>query len=205
MVNGGFAYGYLFMSQHPNTPKVMLEFLEKVKPSRILEIGTMHGGLTLCLRDIMDNIGLENNIIRTYDINDQEFLKPLIVNKNVEVYTKNLFNDHYNDFADDKSKQEMIDFIQQDDTTVVMCDGGCKKCEYNLLAPLLKNNDIIMAHDYSPNIEYFEQNMRDKIWNWMEINDSDILEVSSLYNLKPFYQDSLLNIAWNCRKKLWTF
>jgi hypothetical protein len=83
-----------------------------------------------------------------------------------------------------------------------LCDGGCKKCEYNAIAPLLKNKDIIMAHDYSPNLEYFEQHMRDKIWNWMEINDNDINEISKKYNLVSFQQELLLNIAWNCKQKI---
>ena len=59
-----------------------------------------------------------------------------------------------------------------------------------------------MAHDYSPNLEYFEQKMKDKIWNWMEINDNDIYEVSTKYNLTPFQQELLLNIAWNCRQRI---
>jgi hypothetical protein len=201
MVNGGFAYGYLFIAQNPGAEKIFTEFLNEVKPARILEIGTMHGGLTLMLRDILDSIGLSSTLIRTYDINDQEFLKPLVVNRSVDVITKNLFNDNYTDFYDDQCHKETVDFIQQDGLTVVLCDGGCKKCEYTILVPLLKKDDIIMAHDYAPNIEYFEKYMKDKIWDWMEINDNDIAEISSKYNLRPFRQELLINIAWNCRKK----
>lgn len=201
MVNGGFAYGYLFMSQHPDTPLIFHELLDIIRPSRILEIGTFHGGLTLMLRDTLDNIGLSLVPIRTYDILDQEFLKPLVHNRPVEVYTKNIFNSDYNDFIDLEAKNEIANFIQQNGTTMVLCDGGCKKCEYNILAPLLKNQDIIMAHDYSPDQTYFNQYMKDKVWDWCEIEDSDILEVSKKYNLLPFQQDKLLTIAWNCRIK----
>lgn len=197
MVEGGFAYGYLFMSQHRDTPRVFKEFLSQVKPSRILEIGTFHGGLTLCLRDIMDELELKNNPIRTYDINDQEFLKPLVKDRNVDVRTKNLFDYGNNTFIDNEAQNEIESFIQQDGVTLVLCDGGCKKCEYNTIAPLLKTGDIIMAHDYAPDIEYFEEHMKDKIWNWMEIQDSDISEVK----LTPYMQDMLINIAWLCRSK----
>ena len=201
MVDGGFAYGYLFMSQHRDSPKVFREFLELVRPSRILEIGTFHGGLTLLLRDILDDIGLVDSIIRTYDIDEQEFLKPLVIDRKVEVVTKNLFNSDYSDWNTINNKNEIDSFIKRDGVSLVLCDGGCKKCEFNLLAPLLKNNDIIMAHDYAPDNEYFEQYMKDKIWDWHEIQDSDIIDVIERYTLEPFYQEKMQNVAWCCRRK----
>lgn len=201
MVDGGFAYGYLFMSQHKNTPMVFTELLDIIRPSRILEIGTFHGGLTLMLRDCLDNLGLSLSSIRTYDILDQEYLKPLVQNRLVEVYTKNIFNDSYDDFIDIETKNEIYNFIQQEGTTIVICDGGCKKCEYNLLTPLIKNQDIIMAHDYCPNKEYFDKYIKNQIWDWCEIEDLDIKNISEEYNLLPFHQDKLLTIAWNCRIK----
>lgn len=201
MVEGGFAYGYLFISQHRDSPKVFRELLELVRPASILEIGTFHGGLTLLLRDILDEIGLANSIIRTYDIDEQEFLKPLVIDRKVEVVTKNLFNSDYSDWNADLDKNEIDSFIKRDGVSLVLCDGGCKKCEFNLLAPLLKKNDIIMAHDYAPDNEYFENHMKDKIWNWHEIQDSDIIETVQLYNLKNFNQTLMQNIAWLSRIK----
>lgn len=201
MVDGGFAYGYLFISQHPLIKEVFSNFLKDVRPARILEIGTFHGGLTLMLRDIMDNEGLDQSPILTYDIHEQTFLKPLVGERNIIVKTKNIFNDTYTDFKNQNYSDSITNFIQADGTTLVLCDGGCKVCEYNILTPLLKNRDIIMAHDYSPNKEYFETKMKDKIWDWHEINDEDIREVSEKYNLDPYYQSEFLAVAWNCRRK----
>ena len=201
MVEGGFAYKCLFMAQHHDAEKVFKEHLQSVKPSRILEIGTMHGGLTLMLRDILDDIDLKNTNIKTYDINDQEFLKPLVADRNVTVVTKNLFNSEYNDFDSEDCKREISDFIQQDGITIVLCDGGCKKCEFNLITPLIKSQDIIMAHDYAPNPEYFQEHIKNKTWDWHEIMDEDIIESSQKYNLQPYYQDLMLNIVWCSRIK----
>jgi hypothetical protein len=201
MVNGGFAYGYLFMSQHPDAYKVFKEILSDIKPNNILEIGTFHGGLTLMLRDILDELNLLNSDLRTYDIDDQEFLKPLVIDRKVDVITKNLFNDDYSNFKNGHTKKELYDFINRSGTTVVLCDGGCKVCEFNLIAPLLKNKDIIMAHDYAPNISYFEKYMKDKIWNWMEIKDEDVHTISQTYNLKPYKQDIMQSIAWLSKQK----
>lgn len=201
MVEGGFAYGYLFMAQHPDVEKVLQSFLSSTKPSRILEIGTFHGGLTLLLRDILDNIGLLNSPIWTYDIYDQEFLKPLVTDRNMQVYTTNLFNEDYTDWSDTSSQNSISNFIRETGRTLILCDGGCKKCEFNLIAPLLKENDIIMAHDYAPDSEYFEKYMKDKIWNWHEIQDNDIKEACDNYNLIHYHQEQLQKIAWLCVKK----
>lgn len=199
MVEGGFAYGYLFMSQHKDTPLVFEQFLSLVRPERILEIGTFHGGLTLLLRDILDKINLENSTIRTYDINEQNFLKPLAKNRNIDIYTKNLFNETYTNFSNLSCEKEILEFVNDIGTTIVLCDGGCKKCEFNLVSGMLKKNDIIMAHDYAPNIEYFQKYLENKIWNWLEITDADIAKCADLYSLYPYCQDLMQQVAWCSR------
>lgn len=201
MVNGGFAYGYLFLSQHPDIKSVFEKFLKIAQPTRIVEIGTFHGGLTLMLRDILDFINLPNSQIITYDIEDQKFLKPLVTNRNIIVKTKNLFAHSYHEFKDNNHKTEIESFIQQDGRTIVLCDGGCKKCEFNLIAPLLKPQDIIMAHDYAPNEEYFNAVMKNKIWDWLEIQDEDIQHTYEQNNLIPYHQDLMIKVAWLSRIK----
>lgn len=201
MINGGFVYSNLFIAQHRDIDSVFENLFNIVKPCRILEIGTFHGGLTLLLRDILDKLSLFDTNIKTYDINDQQFLKPLAINKNINIITKNLFNDSYRDFSNTCTKNEVQTYIQQDGPTIVLCDGGCKICEFNLLSTTLKIGDIIMAHDYAPDTEYFEKQMRDKIWNWCEIQDCNIVETCTDNNLKPFLRDEFLNVAWACFKK----
>lgn len=201
MVDGGYAYGYLFMSQNKKAEHVFKELLNEIRPSRILEIGTFHGGLTLMLRDILDSYELYKNPIRTYDINNQEFLKPLVVNRQVEVITDNLFNSDYTDFANEHKKDELSSFIRQDGCSLVLCDGGCKKCEFNLIAPLLKADDVIMAHDYAPNNEYFEEHIRNKVWDWIEIQDEDIRVTVARYNLISFHEELTQQAVWCCKKK----
>jgi hypothetical protein len=201
MVDGGYAYGYLFMSQNKNAENVFKKLLNKIQPARILEIGTFHGGLTLMLRDILDSYNLYDSIIRTYDINNQEFLRPLVINRKVQIITDNLFNADYTDFLDENKKNEVLSFIQKDGCSLVLCDGGCKKCEFNMISPLLKTNDIIMAHDYAPNSYYFKRYIQNKIWNWLEIQDTDIEESIKKYNLQPFRQQLAQKAAWCCRIK----
>lgn len=202
MINGGFVYSNLFIAQHQNIELAFTNLFNTIKPSKILEIGTLHGGLTLLLRDILDKLYLLDTNITTYDIHDQEFLKPLALNKNINICTKNLFNNSYIDFNNIYTKNEAETHIKKHGVTIVLCDGGCKICEFNLLSPLLKTGDIIMAHDYAPNKEYFEEYMRDKIWNWHEIQDSDIQDSIEKNNLEPYMREEFLNVAWACFRKL---
>jgi hypothetical protein len=201
MVDGGYAYGYLFMSQNKEAEYVFKELLNEIRPSRILEIGTFHGGLTLMLRDILDSYNLHNSTIKTYDINNQEFLRPLVTNRKVEVITDNLFNGDYSDFKNESKKNEILNFIQQEGCSLVLCDGGCKKCEFNLITPLLKKQDVIMAHDYAPNKEYFDTHIKNIIWDWLEIEDKDIQDAIINNGLQPYYQETTQKAAWCCKIK----
>lgn len=202
-MNGGYIYSHLFMSQNTNAEKVFEEILKTLKPKRILEIGTFHGGLTLALRDITNNIGLEDTLLRTYDPAEQKFLKPIVQQKGlkIDVRTKNVFSHSYLEWKDEESKAEIADYINEEGTTLVLCDGGCKRCEFNLIAPLLKPNDVIMAHDYAPNKEYFQEHIEGKIWDWLEIEDSHIAKVSQENNLVSYMQEVAQQAAWCCRIK----
>jgi hypothetical protein len=197
------SYKGLGTEQNPNIIYPFDKLIAKIKPSRILEIGTFAGGLTLILRAILDNNELQNSIITTYDINTPTYLLPLIENiPGVVSLTKNLFSSDYQDFAGEAEKSEIVSLIKNSGTTLLLCDGGCKKCEFNILCKYLKPGDVIMAHDYAPNKEYFEQYMKNKIWNWHEIQDSDIIESCQLYGLQPYIREEFLNVAWSCFRKI---
>jgi hypothetical protein len=195
-MNGHFIYENLIISQVPNVGNIFNELIKKYKPNRILEIGTADGGLTLMLRNILDDNNLQTNIIRTYDINEQKNLK--LKNRNIEIITKNVFNHPYSDL---EYPNEIKEYIQYQGRTLVLCDGGSKKNEFRLLSKFLKNGDIIMAHDYAPNEDYFNENVKDKIWGWLEIQDLDINESCLTYNLKPYMEEEFRSVVWVCKIK----
>lgn len=197
------SYKGLATEQNPNIIYPFNTLVANIKPSLILEIGTFHGGLTVILETLLHNNMLFDSKIITYDINSPSYLLSLIdKSDNIKSYTKNLFSQSYSDFFDDKTRQEIISLINNNDHILVLCDGGCKKCEFNILCKYLKNGDIIMAHDYAPTKEYFEKYMKYKIWNWHEIQDSDIIENIAKNNLEPYMREEFLNVAWACFKKL---
>lgn len=125
------------------------------------------------------------------------------INNNIKisVQVENLFSDNYLEFKSIESENKLRNIIQQDGCTLVLCDGGSKKNEFKLISPLLKIGDVIMAHDYSYNHKYFESHIKNKFWNWLEIQDDDIIEVSDKNGLYNFLQDDFINVAWVCKIK----
>jgi len=180
--------------QNPNVYKVFYNFFETVKPSRILEIGTAMGGFTMFLKLCCDDLNL-NTTIKSYDIHES-WDYSLLRKNNIEVNIENIFNVDYTEL-----KQEVIDYIQQDGVTIVLCDGGYKIGEFNLLSNFIKFGDFILAHDYASDKQYFDNHVNLKLWNWHEIQDSDIQKTVEKNNLKSFMKEEFDQAVWVCKTK----
>ena len=50
--------------QHADAVPVFGDFIREVRPERILEIGTAHGGLTMAMRDHLNEAGLSASAVR---------------------------------------------------------------------------------------------------------------------------------------------
>jgi hypothetical protein len=198
-ITGFFVYRNLTTMQHPSIEEKFTKLLTELKPAKVLEIGTSSGGLTLLLRDILDNNGLETTRLISYDINDPVYLRNYInEGSNIELNIENIFNLQYDKLD---NGQKVIDIITSDGTTLVLCDGGSKKNEFRILSDYLKSGDVIMAHDYAPNEDYFQEHINNKIWNWLEIQDNDINESCDRNNLKPYMEDDFRKVVWACKIK----
>ena len=188
------AYDGMTAQQNHNAFEVFYNLLYQEKASRVLEIGTALGGFTEFLITAVNELSLNTKIL-SYDIIEKSWYRPMI-EKGIDIRIKNIFSDHYQ-----KVDSEAIDFISSEGITLVLCDGGCKISEFRLLSKYLKPNDIIMAHDYAPNELFFREHMINNIWNWMEINDSDIAQTCVDHNLIDFMRDELLSVAWVGKRK----
>ena len=198
-ISGFFIYRDLMTMQHPSIEENFTKLLTELKPVKVLEIGTSSGGLTLLLRDILNNNGLESTRLVSYDINDPIYLRNYVnEGVNIELKVENIFNHQYDKL---ENGQNVIDIITSDGTTLVLCDGGNKKNEFRILSDYLKVGDVIMAHDYSPNEPYFQEHINNKVWNWLEIQDSDINESCTINNLIPYMEDDFRQVVWVCKIK----
>lgn len=180
--------------QNHNVFEVFYEFINNIKPKRILEIGTALGGFTQFLKKVSDDSDL-NITILSYDICEKSWYKDLI-NQGIDVKVENIFDSNYT-----VVQESVIDFIKRDGTTIVLCDGGNKIGEFNLLSNYIKTGDFILAHDYIDNSENFIQNYSKKIWNWHEISDYDIKDACDRNNLKSYNKEKFDSVVWVCKIK----
>lgn len=180
--------------QSHNAYQIFYDFISEVKPVRILEIGTALGGFTEFLKIITDELGLNTKIL-SYDISERPWYNQMI-EKGIDVRVENIFNEDWSGV-----KQEVVDFVQENGTTIVLCDGGWKIGEFKIFSKLIKNGDYILAHDYSISKEIYESEIKDKIWNWCEITESDIEESVIENNLKSYNQDKFSQAVWVCKVK----
>jgi cephalosporin hydroxylase len=197
-VTGHAVYRGYVAQQHENAFEVFRSFLTEIKPKQILEIGTAGGGFTLFLRDVLNTIGLENTKIKSFEVLDQSHYNDLR-NQNIEILLENIFDHSYLNLE----RPELIqDFIQSEGTTLVLCDGGHKIYEFIKISPLLKVGDFIMAHDYVDTWENYKENYVDKIWNWCEIEEKYISEVSIEQNLIHYNKETFDKVVWVCKQKM---
>jgi tRNA A58 N-methylase Trm61 len=180
--------------QNPHAFEVFYNFLEKEKPKRIIEIGTALGGFTMFLKLSCNELGLNTEIV-TYDINGRHGYK-LLREVGVDVRIENIFYEDYKEV-----KQDVINYIQEEGVTAVLCDGGYKIGEFNLLSQFLKKGDFIMAHDYAESEKTFVDKIDKKYWNWLEIQDTDIKESVDRYNLISYNKEDFDKAVWVCKVK----
>ena len=180
--------------QSHNVYQIFYDFISEVKPKRILEIGTALGGFTEFLKILSDELNLNINIL-SYDISERPWYNQM-VEKGIDVRVENIFNEDWTNV-----KQEVIDFVQQDGVTIVLCDGGWKIGEFKIFSKLIKDGDYILAHDYSYDKVTYENEIKNKIWNWCEITESDIESSVKENNLKSYQPDKFSKAVWVCKVK----
>ena len=176
-------------AQHENFPNIFGPFLAEQKFDIIIEIGTLNGGLTRYLRDASPN-----SRIVSYDITNQPEHSELI-KAGVEVKIVNIFG------PDRVTDNEVLDILNGPGKKLILCDGGNKAMEFNLLASYVKTGDFIMGHDYSRSRQYYKEHIYNRIWDWCELVESDISKSVSLNKLDDYKPDLFQSIVWVCKTK----
>jgi cephalosporin hydroxylase len=200
-IKGQFEYKKLYVLQNKNVFETFKQLFLIKKPKRIIEIGTQYGGFTLMLKDILLSAGLNDFIIRTYDVKNPSFLmQHPELDERIEIKVEDIFKYHPFSIKEEKIK-ELKDFMSDGTPNIILCDGGNKIKEFNVFSDIIKSGDIIMAHDYAYDIEKFENEIKGNVWNWMEIQESDISECSKRNNLSFYMGEEFQNVAWVCKEK----
>jgi hypothetical protein len=139
---------------------------------------------------------------RSYDIYEHPWYHRL-PEEGIDLRIENLFDQPYKGFNwDERDRvQELINFIQSPGTTLVMCDGGHKIAEFELFSDIIKPGDFIMAHDFSWTWEIFQNEIKEKIWDWCEISGENVAEAIARNRLDPYMKDEFQAVAWGCMRK----
>jgi cephalosporin hydroxylase len=197
-IRGMTEYKEFVAYQHDNFCDPFRKFLPEINPKRIIEVGTTDGGVVAAVQDIMKTF-TNDFVIRTYDIVPSRFAKNL-KDRGIDARVENLFTPDYKNWNPEKI-DELREFVNQKGTTLVLCDGGDKVNEVRLFSDIIKKNDFIMCHDYAESVQYFDIHLRDKIWNWMNINGSEIQESIEKHKLVPYMKDEFQAVVWGCFQK----
>lgn len=174
--NALFAYSNLFNSLSLNGEKV----------GRIIEIGTGNGGLSILFR--LYSI-IENCDFITYDIGMFGMRKEY-----QKLYDMLQIDSRFFDCFSDQSK--LIQEIQKDDITILLCDGGDKTREFNYFSQYLKSGDFILAHDYTDN-----RDNKDQYWCCSDITYNKIETTLKNQNIIPYMYEDFYKSATFCGRK----
>lgn len=180
--------------QHYNAFYYFWDFIEEYSPSRIIEIGTAAGGLTRFLQFASNELNTQTKII-SYDKTINPWNKLITPETGIDLRVRDCFH------GDENNLNEIKQDIQSEGLTLVLCDGGNKFKEFNMLSAFLKSGDVIMSHDYAHDRETFDKNIKGKVWNWCECTYANISKSIEDNNLTPFLYDRFSKAVWGSFRK----
>ena len=158
------------------------------RPSQILELGTSQGGFILSIRDLCRDQDCDP-LIETWDIwaheTDHELDK-----RGIQVCKGDIFQ---------RPDQEFRDFIERPGLTWVICDGGDKIREFRRFSEMLKQGDLIAAHDYADHRQDLDAWIRPRqIWCVAEITRQDIEQSIDSCGLVELDPKGFHERVWSC-------
>jgi len=148
----------------------------------IIEIGAYRGGLTVFFGM---HAAAQGSQVVTFDLRPEPNGPPWTIHRDLLPITycqRDVF---------DGEVLESIEEIIDENRVLLYCDGGDKPREFKTFAPMLRGNDVIMAHDKG-----------------REIYKSQIQETVAKAGLRPFHQrdaddvgaDIFSFISWGRKK-----
>jgi hypothetical protein len=195
---GGIRFFGLLMGQNQNS---LIAFdtlfktleLNGAPVSRIVELGTSHGGMSVFLQLFAISCNAE---FRTYDLPGQVPQYADILSRlGTDVRQGDVLND-------DHIQSEIRTFVNGPGVSVVLCDDGNKQTEFDLFAGGLKDGDLILVHDYATDTDIFEGHLRDRCWSFHEVCLKDISSTMKRFNLTPFLSNIFERAAWHCARRV---
>jgi hypothetical protein len=164
--------------------------MEKFPPARIVEIGTMNGGLTCALGVHAYHLGCKVTTYERSKAPDERFAA-------LAAFLGITFRDQVDMWTLAEPGGEIHRLIAGPGRTFVLCDGGDKPRELATFARYLKAGDVIAGHDYSATNLPPEGHP----WPWGELFAEQGSVVAEQNNLEPFMQEHFDYAGWLAYRK----
>lgn len=174
----------LKMQQHPQAVIKLNQLLNAIRPRHIIEIGAGNCGLSY-LFALYANI--TGGSYMGFD---------LIQGKHASMLNQHLGGFLQKDVLNDAGNVEALkQRIAADGRVLLVCDAG-KALEFNLYASSLKVGDFVITHDFAPDRETFERDIKGKVWDWHENWYERIAEACEKNNI--VHTTYLNDVVWSC-------
>lgn len=167
----------------PKTLSAFARFVKTLKENgvtngRIIELGTGCGGFSVFLALYCIFLGKEWKLY-TFDNGNrlEEHCQSAMLKLGASFFNTDIFGE--------EATKEIIELIQAEGTTILLCDNGNKRREFNLFSKYLKSGDYIFAHDLTT-----------------EIHEDDVEELCEKYDIVPHMQKMFGEVWWLSKKKI---
>jgi hypothetical protein len=170
--------------QHPGIAEQFIKIFNDF--DRIIEIGTLHGGLSLFIHK---NKKPTCEFI-SYDIDPELNIVPPRFRSQIDFRIGDCFSQ--------ETGTEIMNLIQNTSKRVLLlCDGGDKPREVRTFGGYLKPKDVLMCHDYADNSEDFYKHAQLVGWTGWETSYSMLLGALMQFNLVKYkYYHEFKSVFW---------
>lgn len=149
----------------------------------VFELGTADGGFTRFLNDLG---------IKSFHINDL----------NQSNWYDECTSEHkmLGDIFSSETEAKIKELVATCGKSLWMFDNGNKPAEFNKFSILAKPGDILMVHDFAPDLNSFKWLHRNNIWLWFESSE-DVLNLTNIERHENFDQ-IWTSTVWGVYRKL---
>lgn len=148
----------------------------------VIELGTQNGGFTIFLSKLF-------KLVKTFDHTiNQKTLSVFTKYPKILLFEMDIF----------KNVERIGEMIKEGGKVLLLCDNGNKPKEVQTFAKYLKPGDVIMAHDYARDRDYYIKNIQHKYWHRVEIWDKDVADVFKEHNISYYLREETERAAWLC-------
>lgn len=191
IINPFISYSGILCRQVQGTFPAFDNFFKLNSFDFILEIGTGQGGFSCYLADKAKSMKAHFLTVDRFHYNRPDNFYYQNINMMVgDVFNPIVF-------------EALTAMMPEKKRVLILCDGGDRIKEFCEFAEYLRENDVIMVHDFCDSFDRFDTEFRGRVWDSCEVTHKAISHVSKGLHIAPFhpFYEPMESIAWGCYVK----